>query len=225
MAAAFMFVGLLHAETVNTNADLPSSKKTATYLHSRPMFEAMYRLGVEQDRKFGLQLIANPSTTSNHTACPFCRRSTSQTTNRIPRKASGISVTSLSAAAAEVLQHPVLRQQQWGSPDAAGILSRLDDASPVLVKDAMLSAIMGAVVRSGLKDCKDFDVFDMRVTEPAHDVIEGDKTIKGVWNEIWTLRVCRQAIDVAMTFIPDANGGGTSFTTGPAKVGDATAKP
>ena len=99
------------------------------------------------------------------------------------------------------------------------------NASPVLIKDAMLSAIMGAVARSGLNDCKDFDVFDMRVTEPAHDVAEGNKIIKGVWNEIWTLKVCGQAFDVAMTFIPDANGGGTSFTAGPSKVVETTAKP
>jgi len=77
----------------------------------------------------------------------------------------------------------------------------------------MVSAITGALVRSGLKDCKDIDAFDMRVTEAAHNVIEGDKTFKGVWNETWTFKVCGQMIDVGMTFIPDANGGGTTFTT------------
>jgi hypothetical protein len=63
------------------------------------------------------------------------------------------------------------------------------NAHPVLIRDAMVSAITGALVRSGLKDCKDIDVFDMRVTEADHNVIEGDKTFKGVWNETWTFKV------------------------------------
>jgi hypothetical protein len=91
------------------------------------------------------------------------------------------------------------------------------NAGPDLVKDAVTQAAAGALVRSGLKDCKSAYVFDMRVTEPAHNVVEGDKTFKGVWNEIWTFRMCGQMIDVAMTFIPDATGGGTTFTSGPLK--------
>ncbi|MBI5909842.1 MAG: hypothetical protein HY848_07810 [Betaproteobacteria bacterium] len=95
----------------------------------------------------------------------------------------------------------------------------------MLVKDAMLSAITAALARSGFKDCKDVDVFDMRVTDAAHNVVEGNKTFKGVWNEVWAFQVCGQMIGVPMTFIPDADGGGTTFTTGPAKMGDATVKP
>jgi hypothetical protein len=84
----------------------------------------------------------------------------------------------------------------------------------------MMSAARVALARSGIKDCKGASVFDMRVTEPAHNVVEGDKVIKGVWNEIWTFRMCGPMIDVAMTFIPDANGGGATFTAGPVKPED-----
>jgi hypothetical protein len=89
----------------------------------------------------------------------------------------------------------------------------------------MMAGITGAMVRSGLKDCKDVEVFDMRVTEPAHDVVEGGRTKKGIWNEAWTFRVCGQAIDVPMTFIPDAVGGGTTFMTSPMTPREGTGKP
>lgn len=226
IAATLMFISSLHAETVNTNADLPNSKKTATYLHSRPMFEALYRLGVEQDRKFGLQLDCK----SQYNVQPYSVSALSPIDfpddKQNPTKGIWNFRYQLQRCGDSKFYNTLFFANSNGeAPTPRAYYPGSTNASPVLVKDAMLSAIMGAVVRSGLKDCKDFDVFDMRVTEPAHDVVEGDKTIKGVWNEIWTLKVCNQAIDVAMTFIPDANGGGTSFTTGPAKVGDTTAKP
>lgn len=226
MAASFMFVGSLHAETINTSADLPNSKKTATYLHSRPMFEAMYRLGVEQDRKFGLQLDCK----SQYSVKPYSVSVLSTIDfpddKQNPTKGIWNFRYQLERCGNSKFYNTLFFANSNGeAPTPRAYYPGSTNASPVLVKDAILSAIMGAVVRSGLKDCKDFDVFDMRVTEPAHDVVEGDKTIKGVWNEIWTLRMCGQATDVAMTFIPDANGGGTTFTTGPAKMGDASIKP
>lgn len=190
------------------------------------MFEAMYRLGVEQDRKFGL-----------HSDCK-----------------SQYQVKAFSMAVLSPIDFPEDKQNPTkGLWKARYELERCNDskfynvlfiansngetpmphayfpgstnASPVLIKDAMLSATIGALSRSGLKDCRDSEVFDMRVTEPAHDVVEGDKTFKGVWNEIWTFRMCGQMVDVGMTFIPDANGGGTTFTSGPAKPGNAIVKP
>jgi hypothetical protein len=89
----------------------------------------------------------------------------------------------------------------------------------------MPSVVSGEVARSGLKDCKEIDVFDIRVTEPPHDVVEGARTIKGVWKEDWTLRMCGQLHDVAVTFVPDANGGGTSFSTTATSAGQTAPNP
>ena len=112
--------------------------------------------------------------------------------------------------------------------DGTGITSAMQTASsaglavtgvnPVIFRDgSTLSAVAGTLARAGIKDCKTADVFDMHVTQPAHVVIEGEKTFKGVWNEIWTFRACGQMVDAYMTFIPDANGGGTTFTSGSVK--------
>src|SRR3990170_3723445 len=130
LAVSFIFSDSSQAETVNTTADLQNNKTALAYIDSLQMLESMYRLGIEEDRKFGLH-----------------------------------------------------------------------------------------------QDCKTALVFDMRVTESSHNVVEGKKAFKGVWNELWTFSMCGQMIDVAMTFIPDATGGGTSFTASPAKPKSITDKP
>lgn len=111
------------------------------------------------------------------------------------------------------------------APTPSAFYPGSSNANPVLIRDAMMSAVFGALVRSGLTDCKTVDVFDMRVSEPPHTVVEGDKMFNGVWSEIWTFRMCGQMIDVAMKFIPASNGGGTTFSTsGPINLADATVK-
>ncbi len=128
---------------------------------------------------------------------------------------------------------PVMRRTApvgvWWPPGDAP-LARADHpssthAGPVLIGDAITSAATSAAMRAGLKDCKKADIFDMRVTEAAHDVTSAGTTFKGVWNEVWTFRMCSQMVDVAMIFIPDANGGGTSFTSGPVTPQAAAVKP
>jgi hypothetical protein len=66
-AASFMVFQPAKAETVNTIADLQNNKKTAAYVNSRTMYETMFRLGVEQDRKFGLY----PNCKSQYLVKPF----------------------------------------------------------------------------------------------------------------------------------------------------------
>ncbi len=225
-AASFMLSNTSQAETVNTTADLQNNKKTVAYVYSRPMFEAMYRLGVEQDRKFGLKLDCK----SQYTVKPFIMIVLSPIDfpddKRHPIKGLWLSRYQLERCGESKVYNALFMANSMGeAPAAHAYHPGSTSASPVLVKDAMLSAITGALVRSGLKDCKEIDVFDMRVTEPPHNVVEGDKTFKGVWNEIWTFRMCGQMVDVAMTFIPDAKGGGTTFRTGPMKLGDPAVKP
>lgn len=226
MATVFMFVGSLHAETVNTSADLQNNKKTATYLYSRPMLEAMYRQGVELDKKYGLQLDCKSQYSIKPVNTVVLSPIDFPDDKQHPTKGVWKFRYQFERCGDSKIYNALFIANSNGeAPTLRAFYPGSTNASPVLIKDAMLSAIMGATVRSGLKDCKDIDVLDMRVTEPAHDIVEGDKTFKGVWNEIWAFRMCGQAIDVAMTFIPDANGGGTTFTTGPAKAGNATAKP
>ncbi len=99
-------------------------------------------------------------------------------------------------------------------PKCDMLLPGTTNASQLLIKDALTSALTNVhlqAIKTGDKKCEDVNVFDMRVSEGFHDVTEGDKTFKGVWEEIWTFKCCDKMVDVAITFIPNADPGGASF--------------
>ncbi len=210
LTALALLPAMSNAEVISTTPELASNKKTAAYIYSRPMVEAMYKLGVEQDKKFGLQ--------------PDCRSE---------YRVEPVSISVLAPIDfPEGKPHPVkgvwnfrYQLQRCGesklynalffaaadgaAPTPRAYYPGATNANPLLVKDAMVSAVAGALLQAGLKDCK--DVFDMRVTQAMHDVKDGGSVLKGVWNETWTFKTCGQMSEVAITFIPDATGGGTTF--------------
>ena len=226
IVTSFALSGFSQAETVNTTSDLLNNKIALAYVFSRPMLETMYRLGVEEDKKFSLQSDCK----SQYQVKPFSAivLKPIDFPEGKPHPTKGVWLTRYQLERCGDLKFYnalFLANNDGETPMPKAFYPGSTNASPVLIGDAMMSAVTGAMARSGLKDCKNADVFDMRVTEPAHNVVEGDKTFKRVWNEIWTFRMCGQMIDVAMTFIPDASGGGTTFTSGPVKQGDTNVKP
>lgn len=210
--------GISCAETVNTTAELLNSKTAVAYVFSRPMLETMYRLGVAEDRKFGL-----PECKSQYRVKPFSAAVLKPIEflegKQHPTRGVWLARYQLERCGDSKFYNGLFLADSNGeTPMPKSFYPGATNAGPVLIKDAMMSAVAGALARSGLKDCKNVDVFDMHVNEPAHDVVEDNKTIKGVWSEIWTFRMCGQMIDVAMTFIPDVNGGGTTFLSGQVKL-------
>lgn len=214
------------ADTVNSSADLLSNKRTVTYMYAQPMQEWLYKLGVGQDKKFSLQ----EDCKSQYRVEPY-------------------SVTVLQPIDfPEDKQHPVkgiwnfrYQLQRCGESKLYNVIFIASsngeapptprpyypgetNAGPVLVKDAMMGALTSAMIKADLKNCKDIDVFDMRVSEKPHDVAEGEKILKGVWNEVWTYKMCGQMVDVGISFIPTA-GGGTRYVVAPTKLGESAGKP
>ncbi len=208
-----------NAETVYTTNELPNKKRTVGYMYSRDMLCGLYRLGVEQDKKFGIQ--------------QECRT---------PYRVEPYSVSILQPIDfPDDKQHPVkgvwnfrYQLQRCGDskiynaifiaagngdapPSPRAYYPGATSASPVLVQDTMRSALSSAMVKANLTACKDVDVFDMRVTQPPRDVVQGEKTLKGVWNETWTFRLCGRTVDVGISFIPDPNGDGTQYVVDPVK--------
>lgn len=59
----------------------------------------------------------------------------------------------------------------------------------------------------------------MRVIAPTHDVLDGAETSKIIWSERWAFRLCAKMVDVALPFLPDADGGGgTTISTSKARL-------
>lgn len=217
-----------HAEIVNTSADLLSNKKTLDYVYSIPLIKIMYRFGVEQDRKFGLQSDCKSQYLTKPDSMMVLSPIDFPDDKQNPTKGVWNARYQLERCGESKLYNVLFVADKNGeAPTPHANYPGSTIGNPILVNDAMPTAIAVGLARSGVKDCKgkDIDFFDMRVSEPIHDVVEGDKTIKGVWNEIWTFRACGQMIDIEMTFVPNAKRGGISFFTTPEKVGKVSAKP
>jgi hypothetical protein len=218
LVAAMMvsFSSSSRAEIVVTTSDLQSHAKTSAYLFSKPMLDTMYRLGLEQDTKFGLHAGCISQSRVKPVESLVLAPIDFPDDRQNPIKGAWFSRYRLERCSESKLYNVLFIANSDGSaPLARTYYPGATIAGPELVNDAMPSVVSGALARSGLKDCKDIDVFDMRVSEPVHDVVEAGKTIRGVWEETWTLRMCGQMHEVAVTFIPDTNGSGATFTSGP----------
>jgi len=218
--------GLSLAETVSNSADLQNNKRTADYLRSRPVLDAMYQLGLMQDKRLGLQTSCNTRVGVRPLGSIILSTIDYPDGLAHPSKGAWISRYQFERCGqAKVYNTLFTTNGESKVPTAHVYYPGSSSAGPGLIKAALPSATSNALIHAGLKKCKDVNIFDMRVTERDHDVVEGGKTTKGVWNEVWTFRACGKMVNTAMTFIPGANGGGTTFTAGPVKPSNAAVKP
>lgn len=228
IAAAILAASLAsaYAETVNTINDLPNNKRTVGYMYARTMQEWLYRLGVEQDKKFGLQQACKTQYRVEPYSVSILQPIDFPDDKQHPVKGIWNFRYQLQRCGESKFYNALFIASGNGDtpPTPRAYYPGATNAGPVLVKDAMLGALTSAMVKASLKDCKDIDVFDMRVTEPPHNVADGEKTLKGVWNEAWTFRLCGQMVDVGVSFIPHANGGGTQYVIAPVKPGEGAKK-
>ena len=216
--ASALLCGVSKAETVNTTVELLQNKSAIQYVFSRPMLETMYRLGVDEDKKFSLQADCKLPYQVKPITALVLKPMEFVEGKQHPAKGVWLTRYQLERCGDSKFYNALFLANISGeAPMPKAFYPGSTNAGPTLVGDAMMSTVAGTLARAGIKDCKTADVFDMHVTQPAHVVIEGEKTFKGVWNEIWTFRACGQMVDAYMTFIPDANGGGTTFTSGPVK--------
>lgn len=215
--AVFVLAEQAKAETiVNSTAELLKNKTAMQYVFSRQAMLVMYQLGVEDDKKFNLQTDCKSKYQVKPVGAVVLKPITFPDGGQNPTKGIWLTRYQLDRCGDSKIYNTLfLADAKGGNPTPKAFYPGNPLAGPMLVQDAVMLAVTTAIARSGLKECTKADVFDMRVTQPPHDVVEGGKTLRGVWNELWTFKACGQMLDVAMTFTPDADGGGTSFSTGP----------
>ena len=215
-----------YAETVNTIADLPNNKRTVSYIYSHTMQEWLYRLGVQQDKKFGLQKECKSEYRVEPYSISILQPIDFPDDKPHPLKGVWNFRYQLQRCGESKFYNAIFVAAGNGDtpPTPRAYYPGASSASPILVKDTMLGALPSAMMKAELKDCKEIDVFDMRVTKPPHDVADGEKMFKGVWNESWTFRLCGQMVDVGVSFIPDTTGGGTTSAIETIKTGKAAKK-
>lgn len=213
IAAVLMLVGHSHAEVVNTSADVPGSTRLAAYIVSRPNQEILYRLGVEQDRKFRLQIDCKSQFVAKPMGVTVLSPIEIPDDKLIPIKGVWIVRYMLSRCGDSKIYNALFAANgEGGTPKYQAYFPGSTNAHPVLIRDALVSATANAMFRSEPKGCRTADVLDMRVTQPAHNIRDGELELKGVWGETWTFITCNQTVDVPITFAPNANGIGTSIS-------------
>lgn len=214
------------AETVGTAADLANNKKTVAYVYSRTVQNLLFRLAVEQDRKFGLQQDCKSQYRVEPYSIAVLQPIVFPDNKQHPEKGVWNFRYQLQRCGKSKFYNAMFMASADGEtpPTPRAYYPGTTNAGPVLIRDAIQPALMSAVLKSGLKDCKDTDVFDMRVSREAHDLARDGKNLKGVWEEIWTFRLCGQMVETEITFIPDQTGGGTSFSIAPVQSGEAAGK-
>jgi hypothetical protein len=217
--ALFILHGIARSQTIiNTGNELTQNKRAMESILSRPIMEDMLKLGAQQDRELNIQSNCKSKYNIKPLEVLIYKPIEFLDNKQYPSKGIWKIRYQFDRCGESIVYSTLFTANSNGdAPKSTYFYPGSSNATPLLLKDTMPSAVQNANFQLGDKNCKECFIFDMRVTEPAHNVAEGGKMFIGVWKEVWTFRVCGKMIDVEMTFIPDANGGGTSFAAGPVK--------
>lgn len=220
VGVVFVFTASSYAERVNSGEDFRYARRIETYINSQPMFEILYRMAVEQDKKFGLQ----PNCKSLYKVKPLGTIILSSIVfpddNQHPTEGIwNFRYQIERCGAAKIYNTLFIATDNGEAPTPRIYYPGTTSADPLLIKDAMLSALVAAATDPHLKDCREIDVFDMHVTKAPHVVTEENRVVSGVWSEDWTFRMCGQLATVGITFTTDQKSGGTTFSINPSKPG------
>jgi hypothetical protein len=191
-------------------------KRTGAYVFSEPMIQILNRLGAEQDKKFGLAAECTSKPQVKTLAYVVLSPIEFPGDKQHPTKGTWkIRYQFERCAEAKVYNAVFFANSNGDPPKSNAFFPGSSRADPLLIKDAMVAAHTGALLRSANKTCKESEIFDMQVSEPPHEVHEGGNTFKGVWSEVWTVRWCGENINVPINFVPDPDGHGVTFHSAP----------
>jgi hypothetical protein len=177
-------------------------------LFSRPLLDIAFQLGMQQDRKFGLQ----SNCKSQYSVRPISVAIVSPVVfpgdRPSPTKGAWSLRYSLERCGDSKWYNASFAASDSGTPTYGAGFPGATRASPLLIRDAMSVAASAAVVKSARRDCADVALFDMREIP-----LPGGDGSGGSWQENWTFKICGQTVDVGMVFTPDPITGSTSFRT------------
>lgn len=196
----------VQAQRVWQTSDLQSNKMKSDYITSPSFAQAMHQLGREEDKKLGIQLdCKSPYEVKPITAMVLKPLEFSPGLMNPIQGVWLIRYNLVRCGESKTYSVILSADSKGEKPKASSYLPGVSLAAPQLVVDASVIAIANAGLK--VKECKEHLFFDMAVTEPPHDVIEGDKLLKGVWSELWTFSMCGKLVEVPIKFIPDGKGG------------------
>lgn len=200
-----------HAEVLNSPADLQNNPRLKAYLWSRPMNEMLFRLGQAQDQQLGIQTSCQSETQVKPMGLVILSPIELPNTEQTPSAGAWLSRYEFTRCGESKIYNALFSvNPTTGEIEHEAYIPGNTMANPLLVRDAMASALISATARSNMQHCKDVTVFDMQVTDAPRTVqTNGTRTLGGGWREKWIMNVCGKTVDVPITFTPSRSGGTT----------------
>jgi len=206
VAAAISFQ---HTASAAGDADAQAVQATAAYAKQHLSAERLVKLGIEEDKKLGLQTSCH----SDYGAAPLSIQVLSPA-EFTGQKADPIKGTwrvryRLHRCGESKVYNAIFVAKDGDVPAIGSFYPGSTLANVKLIKDAMVPALIQGAAASSKKNCTSPSVFDMQVTRaPANRT----------WNEVWTFSACGELIDVPMTFVASEDGSSVNFNSGKAMV-------
>ncbi len=201
----------LQAETLANVHDLAQAPRINAYIKSAEARAELLRLGQEQDKRLGLARDCRDQAVVNVKGLVLLRPV------ELPEGAAH------PAQGAWQYRYTLERCGQIKIYNAVAVAGK-DGAPPVfqpyfpgetladvaLVRDAMVPALAAAALAAKPdKSCRQVDMLDMRV-------VEGQKgRADAPWKEVWSILFCGRQGDAEISFMPDKDGKGTTFSAKP----------
>lgn len=216
LSLAIMFSQVAFAETLSTPSEVANSKKMMSYIAANE-YKILFDFGVQQDRKLGLQLGCKSNYDVKMVSIGLLQPIEFPDNAQHPAKGIWRLGYLLNRCGEAKRYNTIFAARDNGEPPTAKqFYPGASNAGPALIRDAMMAALARARIQGDFPDtCSSYDVADMVVTVPSHDVVQGTETYHRIWEETWSFNFCGRSSNVEMMFVPDKVGGGTSFHTKP----------
>lgn len=210
----FFLPGGLYAESLSGNADKRTDSRFAEYLYSASQIQTLYQVGMSWDKI--LELYQDCSAGHNIKPSTVMQLKPINFSSDYDHPIDGVWLYRFifERCGKGKMYNAIFIANKGEQPKAVPFYPGNTNASPQLISDAMMSASIAAAIRGGGKQddtgCHDYTLIDTKLTVKPHDVTKNGNELKGVWNEVWTMKGCGKTVDVAGVFVPDGKGG-TSF--------------
>lgn len=202
-------MSFLHNASAAGDVDAQAVQATALYAKQHLFAERLVKLGIEEDKKLGLQTGCH----SDYSAAPLPIQVLSPA-EFVAQKADPVKGTwlvryRLSRCGESKVYNALFVAKDGDVPAIGSFYPGSTLANVKLIKDAMVPALIQGAAASTKKNCTSPYVFDMQVARaPANRT----------WNEVWTFSACGELIDVPMTFVASEDGSSVNFNSGKAMV-------
>lgn len=204
------------AETISDGAQFRTSPKMTAHLQQYDA-EILGRLGQQQDKNLGLQQdCASGYRVEIKDVTVIEPIDVSDTDDHPSRGVWRIGYDMIRCGDTKRYNALFKARSPRELPNSAPYFPGQTKANLRLVQDTMQTVVAATSAKAGVpKECKSIAVMDMKVLTP------NDPQRGGMWQEAWTIKFCDKTSTANVSFMPDADGKGTSFSISLPKNGAA----